>query len=98
MFYHFSLKGKAFGISSLILSSQFWPTFNKETLELPEEIQAEFKKYTTSYEAYKGNRTLCWRPVTGRVVIEIQLANKSIEMAVTPTQAAIIYHFQNKSK
>ena len=88
---------KTFEISSLILSAQYWPTFNKETLELPEEIQEEFKKFTKSYEAYKGNRTLNWRNVTGRMNIEIQLTNRTLEMAVTPTQAVIIYHFQNKS-
>ncbi|CAD7078540.1 unnamed protein product [Hermetia illucens] len=90
--------GKAFPISSLILSSQFWPAFNKETLELPDEIQDEFKKYTTSYEAYKGNRTLVWRPVTGRVVLEIELAGRTLEMTVNPTQAAIIHYFQERNE
>ncbi|XP_055387072.1 anaphase-promoting complex subunit 2 [Condylostylus longicornis] len=89
---------KSFEISSLILSAQYWPTFNKETLELPDEIQEEFKKYTKSYEAYKGNRTLNWRHVTGKVNIEIELANKKLDMTVTPTQAIIIYHFQNKNE
>lgn len=89
---------KSFDISSLILSAQYWPTFNKETLELPDEWQEEFRKYTKSYQAYKGNRTLNWRSVTGRMNIEIQLANRTLEMAVTPTQAVIVYHFQNKTE
>lgn len=64
---------------------------------MPDEIQDEFKKYTTSYEAYKGNRTLVWRPVTGRVVLEIELAGRTLEMTVNPTQAAIIHYFQERS-
>lgn len=85
-------------MSSLIISAQFWPVFNKESLELPEEINNEFIKYKTAYESYKGNRTLSWREVTGRVTIEIEIGSKTIEMAVTPTQAVIIWHFQEKSK
>ncbi|XP_023030784.1 anaphase-promoting complex subunit 2 [Drosophila willistoni] len=87
-----------FDISSLIISAQFWPSFNKESLQLPEEIENEFKKYTKAYEAYKGNRTLNWRTVTGRVNIVIEVGNRTMEMTVPPTQAVIIYHFQNKNE
>lgn len=64
---------------------------------MPEQLQNEFDKYTKSYEGYKGNRTLCWRPAIGRVNIEIQLAKRTLELAVSPPQAAIIYLFQDKS-
>lgn len=86
-----------FDISSLIVSAQFWPSFNKESLQLPEEIENEFKKYTKAYEAYKGNRTLNWRTVTGRVNIEIEIGDRTMEMVVSPILAVIIYHFQTKS-
>ncbi|GAB0094550.1 Anaphase-promoting complex subunit 2 [Sergentomyia squamirostris] len=89
---------KDFEFSSLILSAQFWPGFKKEELELPEEIQAQFEKYRKSYEAYKGNRTLLWRPVSGKVTIDVEHMGKVREFAVTPTQATIIYHFQSKSE
>lgn len=86
-----------FDISSLIISAQFWPSFNKESLQLPEELENEFKKFTKAYESYKGNRTLNWRTVTGRVNIVIEIGERVMEMTVPPTQAVIIYHFQNKS-
>lgn len=89
---------KEFDISSLIISAQFWPSFNKESVELPEEIANEFQKYTKTYEKYKGNRTLNWRTVTGKVNITIELGDRVLDMTVAPTQAVIIYHFQNKSK
>jgi len=94
----FFILDQLFDISSLIVSAQFWPSFNKESLQLPEEIENEFKKYTKAYEAYKGNRTLNWRTVTGRVNIEIEIGDRTMEMVVSPTLAVIIYHFQNKSK
>ncbi|EDV56914.1 anaphase-promoting complex subunit 2 [Drosophila erecta] len=91
-------ENQLFEISSLIVSAQFWPSFNKESLQLPEEIENEFKKYTKAYEAYKGNRTLNWRTVTGRVNIEIEIGDRTMEMVVSPILAVIIYHFQNKNE
>lgn len=86
-----------FEISSLILSSQFWPPFKNESLELPQIIEDEFNKFTKSYKAYKGNRTLCWRSVIGCVKLELDMENgRKIEAVVTPTLAAFIYKFQEK--
>ncbi|XP_063702469.1 anaphase-promoting complex subunit 2 [Culicoides brevitarsis] len=85
-----------FDISALILSSQFWPAFKKDTMELPEAIKNQFDRYTKQYEGYKGNRTLCWNPLNGKVNIEIEHAGKTLEMTVTPPQATIILHFETQ--
>lgn len=53
-------------INSMILSAQFWPSFREGKLELPEYFQEELKKYTKSYEALKGNRTLNWKTHLGK--------------------------------
>lgn len=87
-----------FGINSLILSSQFWPTFKNETVELPASLATEFERYTKSYESYKGNRTLVWRPAIGRVELEIELGDRTVELAVSPSQAAIITLFQEREQ
>lgn len=87
-----------FQLSSLILSSQFWPSFKNDTIELPEELKKVFDCYTKSYEAYKGNRTLFWRPFIGRVELEIEVGNKKLDLAVSPIHAVIIYEFQKQSK
>lgn len=92
-----SIKDSAFPLSSLILSSQFWPAFKNETLELPPELKSVFDKYTKSYETYKGNRTLCWRPVTGRVDLEVEIGNKTLNLNVSPIHAVILYQFQTQS-
>lgn len=89
---------KSFEMSTLIVSSQFWPAFRKETIELPDEIKAQFERYAKSYEAYKGNRTLNWNTFNGRVELEIEFANKRLELSVTTIQATIIMHFQRQSE
>lgn len=88
-----------FNMSTLIVSSQFWPSFKKkESIEIPKEIQEQFDRFAKSYEAYKGNRTLNWDTINGKVNIEIEFANKNIELAVSTTQATIIMHFQKQSE
>lgn len=37
----------------MILSAQFWPHFNKETLELPEFVQEHLNTYTKAFETQK---------------------------------------------
>ncbi|KAL7046908.1 hypothetical protein ACKWTF_002737 [Chironomus riparius] len=85
-------------VSALIVSSQFWPMFKKESMELPEEINKLFERYKKSYEEYKGNRTLCWTPLNGKVNIEIEINDKKLDMTVNPAQATIIMHFQNQKE
>lgn len=87
-----------FPLSSLILSSQFWPSFKNDTIELPDELKKVFDCFTKSYEAYKGNRTLFWRPFIGRVEVEIEVGSKKLNLSVSPIHAVIIYEFQKKGK
>uniref|UniRef100_A0A182Q1F4 Anaphase-promoting complex subunit 2 n=1 Tax=Anopheles farauti TaxID=69004 RepID=A0A182Q1F4_9DIPT len=85
-------------VSALIVSSQFWPTFRKETMELPATIKNMFERYTKAYESYKVNRTLQWKPLNGKVTIELEHNGKVQEMQVTPAQAAIAIHFSEQSR
>lgn len=87
-----------FDLSTLILSSQFWPAFKNDALELPTGIKETFEKFTKSYETYKGNRTLLWRPFIGRVEIDIEIGDKTFNMTVSPVHAVIIHEFQHQSK
>ncbi|XP_055530538.1 anaphase-promoting complex subunit 2 [Wyeomyia smithii] len=87
---------RPFEISALIVSSQFWPTFKKETMELPDTIKHMFDKYTKTFESYKGNRTLHWTPLNGKVTIDLELDGKITEMQVTPAQATIAIHFSEQ--
>jgi len=46
----------------------------------------------------KGNRTLEWQKHIGTVELEIEHDGNLLNLTVSPVQATIIYHFQEKSK
>ncbi|XP_076046085.1 anaphase promoting complex subunit morula [Oratosquilla oratoria] len=93
--YHHQQK---FPVSSMILSAHFWPSFKEERLQLPEEVTRELKLYTEGFQNLKGNRTLSWKPHLGQVQVEIELKNRTLNLTVTPTQATLIYHFQEHNR
>ncbi|XP_028171394.1 anaphase-promoting complex subunit 2 [Ostrinia nubilalis] len=95
---NFEASSKNFTSNAMILSAQFWPPFKDESLELPEEIKTHLEAYTKSYEALKGNRTLSWKPHLGYVDIEVEIGTKKLELVVSPFNATLILHFQNKSE
>ena len=84
-------------LKCIILSEQFWPKLKDENVELPNEIKQIQEKYTKSFEALKGNRTLIWKNNLGQVTIEIDMGNnRVVEYNVNPIQAAVIMKFQEK--
>jgi hypothetical protein len=44
----------------------------------------------------KGNRTLEWQKHIGTVELEIEHDGHTLNLTVSPVQATIIYHFQEK--
>jgi anaphase-promoting complex subunit 2 len=84
-------------LKCIILSEQFWPKLKEEKIEMPAEIRRIQEKFTASYEAFKGNRTLIWKNNIGQVSIELDMGHgRRQEMTVTPVQAAVIMKFQEK--
>lgn len=85
-------------LSAIILSSEFWPTLKEEKLELPPLICQAMEAYTHRYEKLKAMRTLSWKPHLGSVTLEVELEDRVLtNLSVSPIQAAIILHFQEKS-
>ena len=90
-----NLAAHQFPVNSLILSAQFWPQFKEEApLKLPEEVEKGLEAYTQAFEAMKGNRTLVWKQHLGFANIEVEIGGKTLNLTVSPVQAAIIWHFQ----
>lgn len=85
-------------LSAMIVSTQFWPAFKEEKLELHPTIIQQMQAYTKAFETLKGSRTLYWKNHLGMIDLEIELENRSINLSMTPVQATIIMHFQDKSK
>ena len=53
-------------------------------------------EYTHGFEALKGMRTLRWKPHLGLVDIDVELADRTLSLSVTPAQATALMHFQDK--
>ena len=84
-------------LKTLILSEQFWPKLKDEKIEMPPELAKIQESFMSSYETFKGNRTLIWKNNLGLVSIEIEMDDKqTLEFNVTPVQAAVIIKFQEK--
>ncbi|XP_030745071.1 anaphase-promoting complex subunit 2 [Sitophilus oryzae] len=83
-------------LSTMIVSQQFWPPFKDEKLELHENIVSQMKKFTACFETLKGSRTLCWKNHLGVVNLDIELNDRKVNFSVSPIQATILMHFQDK--
>ena len=53
-------------------------------------------EYTSGFETLKGMRTLRWKPQLGLVELDVELADRTLSLSVTPAQATAIMHFQDK--
>ena len=71
-------------LKCIILSEQFWPKLKEEKIELPNDLKQIQEKFMSSYEAFKGNRTLIWKNNLGSFcLINIYLNNASINKILT---------------
>uniref|UniRef100_A0A8C5PE30 Anaphase-promoting complex subunit 2 n=1 Tax=Leptobrachium leishanense TaxID=445787 RepID=A0A8C5PE30_9ANUR len=86
-----------FNLVAVILSSEFWPALKEEKLELPELIKEAMDVYTKKYEKLKAMRTLNWKHHLGLVNLDLELADRTLSVSVSPVHAAIILNFQSKS-
>ncbi|XP_030062053.1 anaphase-promoting complex subunit 2 [Microcaecilia unicolor] len=87
----------SFNLVAVILSSEFWPPLKEEKLELPDQIKEAMEAYTKKYEKLKAMRTLSWKHHLGLVNLDVELADRTLSLAVSSVHAAIILNFQSKS-
>ncbi|XP_054614373.1 anaphase-promoting complex subunit 2 isoform X2 [Dunckerocampus dactyliophorus] len=86
-------------LSAIIMSSEFWPQLKEEKLELPPLICHAMESFTRRYEKLKAMRTLSWKPHLGSVTLDVELEDRTLSnLTVSPVHAAIILHFQDKSR
>ncbi|KAL9988810.1 hypothetical protein ACROYT_G003298 [Oculina patagonica] len=91
-------KNDTIPLTAMVLSAVFWPAFREEKLKVADEVQRAMDEYTHGFEALKGMRTLRWKPHLGLVEVEVELADRTLTMSVTPAQATAIIHFQEKER
>ncbi|ORX85316.1 hypothetical protein BCR32DRAFT_96230 [Anaeromyces robustus] len=82
-----------------ILSHLFWPPFKPNNLKFPKEIQEYADIYSKQYTTLKPSRKLQWLPYLGYVSLTVELEDRTLTFNdLTPIQAIILYHFQEKDQ
>ena len=54
------------------------------------------ERYEESFERYKKTRKLQWMTSLGKVHLELELQDRTLEFDVAPVYATIIYNFQEQ--
>ncbi|RIA89030.1 hypothetical protein C1645_773520 [Glomus cerebriforme] len=81
-----------------IISRLFWPTLKDEDFDVPEQIADEMIKYNEGFQVFKPRRNLQWIKSLGKVQIELELQDRTLEFEVAPIYATIIHYFQQQDK
>ncbi|KAG0263544.1 Anaphase-promoting complex subunit 2 [Mortierella polycephala] len=83
-------------VSATVASRYYWPAIEDEPLELPEPFKELLNSYSSAFEASKPAQKLHIMASQGTVDLELELEDRTIQMQVEPTSAAIIYLFQEQ--
>ncbi|CAB4423597.1 unnamed protein product [Rhizophagus irregularis] len=81
-----------------VISRLFWPTLKGEDFDVPEQISNEMVKYDEGFQIFKPRRKLQWLKSLGKVQIELELQDRTLEFEVAPIYATIIHNFQQQDK
>lgn len=85
-------------VSTLIVSSEYWPApaFQSNDINLPPTIQEALDDFNKGYESHKASRSLKWLHSAGRVDIELELKDRTLQFQVTVLLASVISLFHDK--
>lgn len=78
-----------------ILSRFFWPALHEENFLVPKSLFHQLSDFTEVFMAMKKLRGLDFLPALGRVIVDLELEDRTIELEVLPAQASVIYAFQD---
>lgn len=84
-------------IDATIISSNFWPAIQEESLSLPSHVEQLLSDYAERFHEIKAPRKLLWKKNLGIVKLELQFDDRNVEFSVTPLHAAIVMQFQEKT-
>lgn len=80
-----------------IICTEFWPEQEDAPLTLPPPIQQLAVAYQEEYHKLKTPRVLEWIHSLGLVQLELELDDRTLDLTVSTTHAAIIHHFQEQT-
>ncbi|XP_060958362.1 anaphase-promoting complex subunit 2-like isoform X1 [Cannabis sativa] len=84
-------------LDATILSSNFWPQIQEESLIIPQSVDRLLSDYAKRFNEIKTPRKLMWKKNLGAVKLELQFEDRQMQFTVTPVHAAIIMKFQDQA-
>ncbi|KAJ2314836.1 Anaphase-promoting complex subunit 2 [Coemansia sp. RSA 2702] len=80
--------------SALVVSRQFWAdALPTEPFALPPAMRATRERYAGVFESLKPARKLEWRDAQSRVDVCVELQDRTLNLSVRPSQAAVLFAF-----
>ncbi|KAJ0973209.1 hypothetical protein J5N97_021168 [Dioscorea zingiberensis] len=84
-------------LDATIISSNFWPPIQAESLNIPSSIDHLLSDYAKRFHEIKTPRKLLWKKNLGAVKLELQFEDQNMQFTVAPIHAAIIMKFQDQT-
>ncbi|XP_024029437.1 anaphase-promoting complex subunit 2 [Morus notabilis] len=84
-------------LDATILSSNFWPPIQDESLVIPQPVDQLLSDYAKRFNEIKTPRKLLWKKNLGAVKLELQFEDREMQFTVAPVHAAIIMKFQDEA-
>ena len=81
---------------ALIVSEEFWPSFQGEEVTPAARIQEVMDVYAAGYKKLKNPRSLHWRTQLGVAELELHLGGRSRVFQTSAARASIILRFEEK--
>ncbi|TDL22152.1 ubiquitin-protein ligase [Rickenella mellea] len=89
---------KASNLHPTIISKHFWPALQASTLNMPGQFKTIQQTYAKEFTTFKPDKRLRWLPHLGTVELSIELQDRTVEVEVSPLDAAIIELFGSGGK
>ncbi|KAL8002527.1 putative cullin, anaphase-promoting complex subunit 2, cullin domain superfamily [Plasmopara halstedii] len=85
-------------VDATIVSQQFWPPLQGEDFKLHSKVSKDIDAFKEAYSVLRNPRSLDWNASLGSVQLSIELENEVREFTLSPIQATIILHFEDKNR
>ncbi|KAG1780495.1 hypothetical protein EV702DRAFT_1193970 [Suillus placidus] len=79
-----------------IISRHFWPALESSDMVMPGQFQILQEQYAQEFSIFKPDKVLRWLPHLGRVHLQLELEDRTLEADVPPLEAAFIELFSEK--
>ncbi|KAG9012906.1 hypothetical protein FRB94_004716 [Tulasnella sp. JGI-2019a] len=83
-------------IHATIISRLFWPSMPSTSLVMPGKFRKYQEEYAKRFSEFKPDRKIRFIPNLGTVSLELELQDRTLNVEVTPLQAAIVDCFSSQ--